>query len=127
MYPFQGTETKRQKRNSLKLDEKCLNCLKSRNENALGLCVKCTIKLNPTIIIPRIDNELDVKNFKSHNSCNNCNLSFQRKFELRSHKCPRDVKRRNVKAFLQKFKFIRNKIQCRQCFKWFPSKERRNR
>ena len=92
-----------------------------------GSYFKCTLKLSPIIIVPRIDNENDVKSHKKVNSCANCAQNFKRKFELQNHKCLKEVKRGSFKAFLQKYKIRQNRIQCRLCFKWFSSKQRRNR
>ena len=92
-----------------------------------GSYFKCALKLSPIIIVPRIDNENDVKSHKEEYSCANCALNFKRKFELQNHKCLKEIKRREFKTILQKYKILQNRTQCRLCFKWFSSKERRNR
>ena len=77
-------EGKRPKKSS----KKCFMCnFKRYPFNQNGLCLKCEIKTNVRIILPRIDNDFDMKTFNLTTTCQKCDMKFMRKIDLECHQC----------------------------------------
>ena len=69
--------------------KKCFNCSKSTGLNVLGLCSKCTTKLKPIIILPKIDNKEDVESYNNVRNieCDYCGVMFKHQEDLEGHNC----------------------------------------